>query len=394
MLSSDFSNSQRKRVLILGSTGSIGTQTLQVIQKHSDMLEVCGISANKNVTLALKQAKDFNVSHIAFGCENVCESAQNEIAILREICKSVQFGSRAIVDLINTTKPDIVMNALVGFSGLEASIQTLKSGAVLALANKESLVVGGDLIMPLVKDGNMLPVDSEHGAIFQCLIGEKSKEISKLWITASGGPFLGKTVNELQDIQPKDALAHPNWDMGQKISIDSSTLMNKGLEVIEAHHLFNLPYDQIEVVVQKQSVIHSMVEFCDASVKAHLGTTDMRIPIQYALSYPDRWDAPVAPLDFLSLGRLDFQVPDLKNFECLSLAIMAGKTGGTMPCVLNAANEIAVAAFLSNKCKYLDISRCVKATMAAHLPENVCSVVQLIEVDRWARDFASRNLMI
>ena len=394
MPSCNFRNGHRKRVLILGSTGSIGTQTLQVIQKHSDKLEVCGISANRNAALALKQAKDFSVSHIAFGCESVCESAQDEIASLSEICESVQFGSRAILDLINTTKPDIVMNALVGFAGLEASIHTLKSGAVLALANKESLVVGGDLIMPLVKDGNMLPVDSEHGAIFQCLIGEESKKISRLWITASGGPFLGKTMAQLQDIQPRDALAHPNWDMGQKISIDSSTLMNKGLEVIEAHHLFNIPYEQIEVVVQKQSVIHSMVEFCDASVKAHLGTTDMCIPIQYALSYPDRWEAPAAPLDFLSLGRLDFQAPDLENFECLDLAITAGKTGGTMPCVLNAANEIAVAAFLSNKCKYLDIAKCVKATMAAHLPENVCSVVQLIEVDRWARNFASRNLMI
>ena len=393
MLSSDFKNCRKKRVLILGSTGSIGTQTLQVIQKHSDKLSVCGISANSNAELALRQVKNFGVSHVAFGSESVNESAQNEVAALIELCDSVKFGSRAIVDLIDATKPDIVMNALVGFSGLEASIHALKSGVVLALANKESLVVGGDLIMPLVKDGNLLPVDSEHGAIFQCLIGENPKEISKLWITASGGPFLGKTKDQLGDIQPKDALAHPNWDMGQKISIDSSTLMNKGLEVIEAHHLFNIPYEKINVVVHRQSVIHSMVEFCDASVKAHLGTTDMRIPIQYALSYPDRWEAPVAPLDFLTLGKLDFQAPDLENFECLALAITAGKTGGTMPCVLNAANEIAVAAFLANKCKYLDIYRCARATMAAHQSENVKSIAQLIEVDRWARNFASDNLV-
>nr|WP_270295215.1 1-deoxy-D-xylulose-5-phosphate reductoisomerase [Eggerthella sinensis] len=272
-----------------------------------------------------------------------------------------------LVDLVRLPEADIVVNALVGAAGLRASYETLAAGKVLALANKESLVVGGDLIMPMAAEpGRLMPIDSEHGAIYQCLLGENPREVSRLWVTASGGPFRGRTRADLEGITPAAALAHPTWNMGAKISIDSSTLMNKGLEVIEAHHLFAMPYDRISVVVQPQSAIHSMVEFTDGSVKAHLGTTDMRIPIQFALSYPDRWDAPVAPLDFTKLGSLEFAPADTDTFRCLALARAAGERGGTLPCVMNAANEVAVAAFLAEEGSYLGIAACVEAVMDAH----------------------------
>lgn len=270
--------------------------------------------------------------------------------------------------------------------------------------------MGGDLIMPLAAQvdaqrraagtapaqgpaGALMPIDSEHGAIYQCLLGEDAREVSKLWVTASGGPFRGRTRADLACITPAQALAHPTWNMGAKISIDSSTLMNKGLEVIEAHHLFAMPYDKIEVVVQPQSAIHSMVEFSDGSVKAHLGTTDMRIPIQFALSYPERWDAPVAPLDFRTLGTLEFAAPDTDTFCCLDLAYHAGRTGGTLPCVMNAANEVAVAAFLAEEGTYLGIPECVEAVMDVHERngvQRVESLDQLEAVDAWARQEARR----
>ncbi|MCL2889030.1 MAG: 1-deoxy-D-xylulose-5-phosphate reductoisomerase, partial [Eggerthellaceae bacterium] len=262
------------------------------------------------------------------------------------------------------------------------------AGKVLALANKESLVVGGELLMALASHDTLLPIDSEHGAIYQCLLGEDVAEVNRLWLTASGGPFRGRTRAQLQDITPQQALAHPTWNMGAKISIDSSTLMNKGLELIEAHHLFAMPYDRIEVVVQPQSAIHSMVEFADGSVKAHLGTTDMRIPIQFALSYPKRWEAPVPPLDFRSLGSLAFEAPDQETFRCLHLARQAGCAGGTLPCVMNAANEVAVAAFLAGDLSYLGIAACVEAVMDQHVLSGVESLEQLEEVDAWARHLA------
>ena len=307
---------------------------------------------------------------------------------------------------------DIVVNALVGAAGLRASYETLRAGKVLALANKESLVVGGDLIMPLAAQvdaqrraagtapaagpaGALMPIDSEHGAIYQCLLGEDAREVARLWVTASGGPFRGRTRGELAHITPAQALAHPTWNMGAKISIDSSTLMNKGLEVIEAHHLFAMSYDRISVVVQPQSAIHSMVEYSDGSVKAHLGTTDMRIPIQFALSYPERWDAPVEPLDFTKLGTLEFAAPDTDTFRCLALARAAGERGGTLPCVMNAANEVAVAAFLAEEGSYLGIAACVEAVMDAHERQGVQrveSLDQLEELDAWARAEARRNV--
>lgn len=389
--------SNKRRIVILGSTGSIGTQTLDVVRRHSDKLEVVGLAAGSHAKELLAQAKEFNVSHLALGVRNSASAS-----VLEELSEHVEQtsrtssyggsfvqGSDAVVDLCRLPEADLVVNALVGAAGLQASYETLQAGKVLALANKESLVVGGDLIMPLAKKpGDLMPIDSEHGAIYQCLLGENPEEVSKLWVTASGGPFRGKKREDLKSVTPAQALAHPTWHMGAKIAIDSSTLMNKGLEVIEAHHLFAMPYDKIEVVVQPQSAIHSMVEFKDGSVKAHLGTTDMRIPIQFALSYPDRWSAPVEPLDFRTLGSLEFAAPDTETFRCLTLARIAGSTGGTLPCAMNAANEIAVAAFLEERCSYLGIPEVVEATMDACRVESVESIDQLLEVDAWARDYA------
>ena len=374
-----------KRIAVLGSSGSIGTQTLDVCRQHADKLKVTALAVGGRAGVLAAQAKEFGVKNCAIGCDDLVGSA--------DAPEGCRFGFQAVLDLIQADDVDVVVNSLVGAAGLRVSYETLRAGKVLALANKESLVVGGDLIMPLAAQldaraghaGALMPIDSEHGAIYQCLLGENPKEVAKLWVTASGGPFRGKTAAELKDVTPAQALAHPTWKMGEKISIDSSTLMNKGLEVIEAHHLFNMPYDKIEVVVQPQSAIHSMVEFTDGSVKAHLGTTDMRIPIQFALSFPDRWEAPVQPLDFRTLGSLDFAAPDEKTFRCLALARHAGTVGGTLPCAMNAANEIAVAAFLDEQCSYLGIADCVEAVMEVHQAQAVESLEQLEEVDAWAR---------
>ena len=378
-----------KRICILGSTGSIGRQTLDVCAQHPEEFRVVSLAVNTSAAKAEAQAAAAGVAP-----ERVAVAARD--------------GEDAVLDLVRADDVDVVVNALVGAAGLRASWETLAAGHVLALANKESLVVGGDLIMPAARALDaaaglqdkcgvtryLMPIDSEHGAIYQCLLGEDAREVSRLWVTASGGPFRGKTAGQLADITPAQALAHPTWNMGAKISIDSSTLMNKGLEVIEAHHLFAMSYDRINVVVQPQSAIHSMVEFTDGSVKAHLGTTDMRIPIQFALSYPKRLPSPVTPLDFRTLGHLDFAAPDEETFRCLPLARHAGEVGGTLPCVLNAANEVAVAAFLAGECAYLNIPACVEAALSWHeaggaggvtAPE---SIDQLLAVDGATRAFA------
>lgn len=402
-----------RRIVVLGSTGSIGTQTVDVVRQHLDELEIVGLAVNTRVADMLEQARTHNVHNLAVGDERLAADAV--AADVREQAGSQGiwgFGMDAVVNLVRLPEVDVVVNALVGAAGLRASYETLAAGKVLALANKESLVVGGDLIMPLAAQvdaqrrkagvapkvgpaGALMPIDSEHGAIYQCLLGESEREVSRLWVTASGGPFRGKKRADLEGITPAQALKHPTWNMGAKISIDSSTLMNKGLEVIEAHHLFNMPYDKISVVVQPQSAIHSMVEFTDGSVKAHLGTTDMRIPIQFALSYPARWAAPVEPLDFTKLGSLEFAPADTDTFRCLALARHAGTVGGTLPCVMNAANEVAVAAFLAEQGSYLGIAECVEAVMDAHEREGVQrveSLEQLQELDAWARETARKSV--
>ena len=287
---------------------------------------------------------------------------------------------------------DVVLNALVGAAGLRATLAALEAGKTLALANKESLVTGGELVTSRVAPGQLIPVDSEHSAIFQCLVGEDGRDLSRIWLTASGGPFKGRSRAELASVTPEQALSHPTWTMGPKITVDSATLMNKGLEVIEAHHLFDVGYDQITVVVHPQSCIHSMVEFSDGSVKAHLGATDMRIPIQYAFSHPRRWSAPLPPVDFTRIGHLDFDTPDLETFGCLALAFEAGRTGGSAPAVLNAANEVAVGAFLESRCGFLDIERVVELTLTAHDAQRLESFEQVLEIDAWARGFARDRL--
>ena len=402
-----------KRIVILGSTGSIGTQTVDVVRQHPEELEIVGLAVNTRVQEMLEQARAHKVKNLAVGDERLAQAPLASEVREQAAGGLCGYGMDAVVDLVRLPEADVVVNALVGAAGLRASYETLRAGKVLALANKESLVVGGDLIMPLAARvdeqrraagvapkvgpaGALMPIDSEHGAIYQCLLGESEKEVSRLWVTASGGPFRGKTRADLEGITPAQALKHPTWNMGAKISIDSSTLMNKGLEVIEAHHLFNMPYEKINVVVQPQSAIHSMVEFTDGSVKAHLGTTDMRIPIQFALSYPKRWAAPVEPLDFTKLGTLEFAPADTETFRCLALARHAGSVGGTLPCVMNAANEVAVASFLAEEGTYLGIAECVEAVMNAHEQrgvQNVESLEQLIELDAWARDCARANVV-
>ena len=376
----------RKRIAILGCTGSVGSQTLDVCRKHSDKLQVVALSAHSNTDSLVRSAREFQCPRIA-----VTDPYHADDAVLQERHPGTACfaGSQAAIDMCLADDVDIVVVSIVGAAGLDATYQLISAGKTVALANKESLVVGGDLIMPLVRPGQLLPVDSEHSAIFQCYLGERSEETYRIWLTCSGGPFFGMDSSQLESVTPADALSHPTWSMGSKISIDSATLMNKGLERIEAKHLFDIDLDDICVVIQRQSKIHSMVEYRDGSVMAHLGASDMRIPIQYALSYPERWESPAERIDFRELGRLDFASPDVEAFPCLELAARAGKVGGTMPCVLNAANEVAVDAFLHGACSFMDIARVVERCLDAHDVQPVQSIEQLRDVDSWTRTRAS-----
>lgn len=376
-----------KKIAIFGSTGSIGTQTLQVIEhlKGEFDFEVVALAAHSSYEKLAEQITRFLVPHAVLSDP---QSAQHLESLLPKGHCCVRVGEDALVELIDVTQPDIVINALVGAAGLRITQATLERGIVLGLANKESLVVGGDLVMPLAQPGQLLPVDSEHSAIFQCLQGEDVGEVARLWVTASGGPFRGKNRKFLSTVTPQMALNHPTWHMGPKISIDSSTLVNKALEVIEAHHLFAMDYDRISVVVHPQSCVHSMVEYIDGSVKAHVGTTDMRIPIQYALTYPRRGSAPIEPLDFTKLGALEFAAPDFETFGCLKMGILAGKEGGSLPVVFNAANEVAVAAFLAGEIPYLGIEQIIARSMEKTTRVNLESFEHIEELNQIARQQA------
>lgn len=376
------------RVVVLGCTGSIGRQAVDVARRHPERVRIVALAAHSNAELLAEQALALGVSRVALADSSAARRA-------RELIPSIEVGDgpEAVAELAAWEDADIVLNALVGSAGLRATMLALKAGKRLALANKESLVVGGSLVTALADPGQLLPVDSEHSAIFQCLEGESPENVSRILLTASGGPFRGMTREQLKGMTARDALAHPTWTMGPKITVDSASLMNKGLEVIEAHHLFGVSYDAIRVVVHPQSCVHSMVEYVDGSVKAHLGATDMRIPIQYALSYPDRWDGPLPPVDFAALGHLDFEEPDLDTFRCLTLAYIAGREGGTMPAVLNAANEMAVETFLRDGCGFLDIEKVVAAVMEEHDPEPLSSVEHVEAVDEWARARAKEILL-
>lgn len=375
-----------KKVAILGSTGSIGTQTLEVISDNKNIFEIELLTAFSNHTLLINQALLYKPKTIIFGDRSkekvILNSLKNE-----EI--EIYFGEESLNNFLNYCNPDIVLTALVGKSGLIPTINTIKKGIDLALANKETLVVAGSIINKLCKEKkvNIYPVDSEHSAIFQCLVGESRDTIDKIILTASGGPFRNKKLNELKNISKKEALNHPNWEMGEKITIDSSTLMNKGLEVIEAKFLFDIDIQKIKVVVHPQSIIHSMVEFNDGSIKAQLGEPDMKLPIQYALFSGKRLKNKFTHYDFVKNNTLTFEEPCLKTFNNLKLAFDAGKLGGNAPCILNASNEIVVDAFLNEKIKYLDMTKIIEDSLNKISYIASPNLNQLIETDIVTRKY-------
>ena len=378
-----------KRVCVLGSTGSIGTQTLDVARRHPEFVKIVALSANTQAELLLEQAREFSVEHVVLANAEIADAWRARFA---EIGATLHAGPEAIVELCNLPEVDMVVNSLVGAAGMQASYATLVAGKQLALANKESLVVGGDVLMPLSTHETLLPIDSEHGAIYQCLLGEDPAEVTRLWVTASGGPFRGKKAADLQNITVEQALSHPTWNMGAKITIDSATLMNKGLELIEAVWLFGLPPEKIQIVVQRQSIVHSAVQFSDNSVIAQLGVPDMRIPIQYALTYPKRVPGVVPELDFAALKVLTFDVADDETFRCLAACKKAIKKGGLGPCAANGANEEAVKLFLEDKIGFLDIGRLVEAVVDSDSFGGEYTLSDVYECDRMAREFVRAHL--
>lgn len=353
---------KKRQIAILGSTGSIGTQTLQVVEEHPECFEVYAITANTRVEELIAQARKFKPEAVVIADETKYETLKEALANLPV---KVYAGYESICQIVQAEPIDIVVTAMVGFSGLRPTIEAIKAGKAIALANKETMVVAGELITHLAIENKVpiLPVDSEHSAIFQCLAGESGNKIEKLILTASGGPFRTFTAKELEAVTKEQALRHPNWSMGAKITIDSATMMNKGFEVMEAKWLFGVEAKDIEVVVHPQSVIHSMVQFADGAVKAQLGTPDMRLPIMYALSYPTRLSSSFPRLDFNTLGELTFEKPNLDIFPSLRFAYDALAMGGNMPCVVNAANEVGVAAFLADRIKFTDMSRLIERAM-------------------------------
>jgi 1-deoxy-D-xylulose-5-phosphate reductoisomerase len=370
-----------RRILIVGSTGSIGTQALDVVERNAE-LEVVGLAAASSWELLLEQAAAHGVTRVALADPDAAARASehSKVEVLR--------GPEGLVELITDTECDLVLNALVGSAGLGPTVAALGEGVDLALANKESLVVGGELVTALAEatSAQLLPVDSEHSALHQLIAGERPGTVDRLVLTASGGPFRGRT--DLESVTREEALAHPTWDMGGKITIDSATLMNKGLELIEAHHLFGVPYERIDVVVHPQSIIHAMVHLNDGASLAHLGYPDMRVPISYALNHPDRVDVPVRSLDLVELGALTFEAPDLDAFPCLRLAREAAEAGGTAPCVLNAANEVAVHAFLAGDLSFTGIARVIESTLYELPARPVRHFSDLYAADAEAREVA------
>jgi 1-deoxy-D-xylulose-5-phosphate reductoisomerase len=374
-----------KRVLILGSTGSIGTQALEIV-RGSDEFELVGLCAQRNWRTLIDQAARHHVQRIALDEPHASAQAAEAWAD-----GDVLSGPEGLTRLIVESGAELVLNGLVGSAGLGPTVATLGEGIDLALANKESLVVGGELVMQLAEatGARVVPVDSEHSALFQLLARERPGTAQRLVLTASGGPFRGNDAESLRDVGPEQALAHPTWDMGGKITIDSATLMNKGLELIEAHHLFGFPYEDIDVVVHPESIVHAVVHLNDGSSTAHLGYPDMLVPISYALHYPERVDVPIPQLDLAATGRLTFETPDIETFRCLALARDAALAGGTGPCVLNAANEIAVHAFLENRLGFMDIPRVIEGSLEAVGSAPVESFDDLYEADADARSAAS-----
>ena len=380
-----------KQIAILGSTGSIGTQTLDVVRQHPEEFSVYALSAHRSLDLLIQQALEFNPAVVCIADENLYQPLREALS---DLPIQVMAGEKAIAEMVTMPAIDVVVAAMVGYAGLRPTIEAIKANKTIALANKETLVVAGEIICRLAQRHkvSILPVDSEHSAIFQSLVGENMASVEKLLLTASGGPFRSFTYEQMQDVTAAQALQHPNWEMGAKITIDSASMMNKGFEVIEARWLFDIPVEKIQVLVHPQSVVHSAVQFVDGSVKAQLGTPDMRMPIQYALTYPQRWQSNVPRLDLFATKQLTFEEPDLQRFPNLRLAYEAMAKGGNMPCVLNAANEVVNLAFREAKCGFLQMSEVIERTM-----ETIDFIAQptyedYVQTDKLARKI-STNLL-
>ncbi len=380
-----------EKVAILGSTGSIGTSTLAVIREHPEQFEVVALAAGNNANLMIQQVKEFQPRLVSMATREAAEAVKREVG--DEV--RVMWGDEGLKEVAASPDSTYLVSALVGSKGLVPTLEAIRAGKKIGLENKETLVTAGHIVTAEAKKHQvpLLPIDSEHSALFQCLHGERMDDVERVIITASGGAFRDWSREELVDATVEQALNHPNWAMGNKITIDSATMMNKGFEVIEAHWLFDFPYEKIDVVLHPQSVIHSMVEFKDGAVMAQLGTPDMRVPIQYALSYPKRMQLTTKRLDFVQLSRLDFKEMDFKRYPCLKMAYDAGKTGGTVPAVLNAANEVAVQTFLQGKCTFLAIEEIIERTLDAHQAVSNPSLEEIEEADRWARQFAQDGLV-
>ncbi len=377
-----------KRICVLGATGSIGRQTLDIVKNHPELFKIVSLSTHQNIELLTKQIEEFNPKVVAVTDENTAVALKSSID--KRI--SILAGSKSLIELVNSEDVDVVVNGLVGSVGLDSTLAAIRARKTLALANKESMVVGGELVRQELREykTSIIPVDSEHNAIFQCLLGEDPENLKRIILTGSGGPFRGRKLNDLANVTTEEALAHPRWNMGKKISIDSATLMNKGLETIEAHFLFGVGYDQIEVVIHPQSIIHSMVEFSDGSIIAQLAAADMKLPIQYALCHPDRRPNKLARLDLASIGKLNFFKPDLEKFPCLQYACKAANIGGTMPAVMSAADEIAVQSFLDQEIRFSQISQVIAAVMKKHKTIASPDLAAIINAAGWAREEARK----
>lgn len=381
-----------KNISILGVTGSIGTQALDIIRDKENKINLIGVTAHRNFQGLVDIIEEFSPKYIGVTDEK-CYKDIVEYCEKGNKHTNLFFGEEALEKIATLEEVDTVLTSVVGIAGLKPTIKAIEAKKNIALANKETLVVAGDIVMSKAKENGVkiLPVDSEHGAIFQCIQGNERKDISKIILTASGGPFRGKTRDDLNEITPKEALKHPKWNMGRKISIDSSTLVNKGLEVIEAHFLFGIDYNDIEVIVHPQSIVHSMVEYKDGSIIAQLGSTDMRLPIQYALSYPERREAVADKLDFKTISKLTFEQPDINTFRCLELAFKAGKLGGNMPAIYNGANEIAVELFLDEKIKYLQIEEIIEDAMNKFPHVKNPDLQQVLDIDNQVREYVLKR---
>ena len=382
-----------KQIAILGSTGSIGTQTLDVVRQHPSEFSVYALSAHRSLDLLIQQALEFNPAVVCIADEHLYQPLREALS---DLPIKVMAGEKAIAEMVTMPAIDVVVAAMVGYAGLRPTIEAIKAKKTIALANKETLVVAGEIICRLAKrhQVSILPVDSEHSAIFQCLVGEDMHSVEKLLLTASGGPFRTFTYEQMQHVTAAQALQHPNWEMGAKITIDSASMMNKGFEVIEARWLFDIPVEKIQVLVHPQSVIHSAVQFVDGSVKAQLGTPDMRIPIQYALTYPARWLSDVPRLDLFAVKQLTFEEPDMQRFPNLRLAYEAMEKGGNMPCILNATNEVVNLAFREGKCGFLQMSEVIEQTMATTSFITEPTYEDYVQTDKEARKIAKELLKL